>query len=403
MAKSTTQNEKDNKNKFKIYMYNFPSSTSHQPFVKYSVETMINNNFELYNEKRMRHLLWGGWSAGRHELHEIVSCSSMMNIDDEEMEHKSFVIDYNKQNAMFNRSLNYCHTFLIKNNSKEYVIYFQYHNGYNAYDMTNDEWISEHSDWDTKNKHCIKYNTVGGARSIMITDNILVISDRLTLFFHLLSDIKAPVLLTKYKIKTKNLDYCFHGMECIKFQRCSTDNSTNERLKFKLLLFGGGYNDNFLESFLQLDIDLTFQNNWKPSMDSQSKNINTEQKNEENNSDDQTVTDNDNRKMNESENENENENENTYQIKVEENLIGKGDFFCRHFDPRKINANKWRSFAYESIVDGNNNVIIVIIGGDNGRYDQRLPQCVCLYNSVTHEITVKYDVRQFYFAFVFNI
>ena len=107
-----------------------------------------------------------------------------------------------------------------------------------------------------KLKENVKLDGLGycGIRSLLINDEILVLSAEREILFYSISiannDITDPKLLYKYKLQSYQSRYKFncksfryHGMCCINFKKNETSNGSKYNCIAEILLFGGRENE----------------------------------------------------------------------------------------------------------------------------------------------------------------
>ena len=143
--------------------------------------------------------------------------------------YKSFARDYDKLNANLSHigldSGECVHCFFTKDNRN--IIVFDCDCTYNVYNIIKDKWLCD------ENNENIEYNDNNcGSRSLLINDEIIVIShlDRIY-FYSIITDIKNPILIKKYTIQTRNyngtrMKYHQHGMCCINFNKYTKSTRT---------------------------------------------------------------------------------------------------------------------------------------------------------------------------------
>ena len=97
-------------------------------------------------------------------------------------------------------------------------------------------------------------------RSVLINDEIIIGSSNKELYFYFVGNdhITNPILIHKYRLKTEGVSFHSHGMCIIDFiEQESSEDKLYQTYKLKIILFGGGYNKDFLSSVLYLDVLLS--------------------------------------------------------------------------------------------------------------------------------------------------
>ena len=183
---------------------------------------------------------------------------------------KSFEKDYNKPNASISKIypdndglfLNAAdvHTFITKDN--KYIIMFHVTKGYNVYDIENDKWLLK-----SNNTNIRAFDSQ--CQSLLINDELLILSDSYVLFFYLISNSNrsrketnhflSPKLLTQRVVFDMSYDYDEHGIcliDCVKNVM-----EKNDTYLLKILIFGG-FEIDFDKSFhlvnIKIDLNLYF-------------------------------------------------------------------------------------------------------------------------------------------------
>ena len=236
------------------YDCDFPIHVACVPFTGYS-HFPANIDANITNQKsppQKKNIIIGGIRGNE--------CFYELNVHDtgNSVNYKSFKCDYNKKftnlkcigldNAM------YTHSYLVQNN--KYIVVFKKNQCYNVYDLENDIWLLKKGE--KKLKHVYHH----GSRSVLINDEILLISQHNQLQFYFIGNhhVTNPILIEKYTLKTNNVSFIQHGMCLIDLiKQESSQNQSYQTYTFKIFLFGG-YNNDFLKSFLCLDVLLSYQN-----------------------------------------------------------------------------------------------------------------------------------------------
>lgn len=191
------------------------------------------------------------------------------------IEYRSFQEYFGKKNAKFSvigmKYGHFTHTFLTRDESN--IIVFNKYFGYNVYDIRSDRWLLE-----TNNKE-IDYQT-RSARSLLVNDEILIISERKQIHLYNLSNIINPHAIEHWRIQSKiyndyTRDYNEHGVCLLEFYKNPIDDNDNEIIidknninnytnhengkeiyYIKILLFGGAYVMPFERSIIEFKIKL---------------------------------------------------------------------------------------------------------------------------------------------------
>lgn len=188
-------------------------------------------------------------------------------------------------------------------------------------------------------------------------------------------------LIKKYEYTNVN---CYHleshGMCCIDYKiNCQKINDKSETstgkiqsIKCKMVIFGShelAEENQFLDSFLELDIKITFD-----------KSFDVEQ-----------VSIDDNFDM--------------LKIDIQESMIERNMFKYAKSDERCLDLMDMYCFGYQCVYNDKNEAIIIIVGGccfrwkkskdvnDNKKREKELSKSIVFYNTVTHEFKVKPNVK----------
>ena len=222
---------------------------------------------------------------------------------------------------------------------------------YNVYDISNDDWMINEN---TK----LNVDIHGNARSLLVCNKLFVISYQRNIYIYsICNDICNPQLIQTYKIKDKTKYYRNHGMCLFECNELKDGKSIN----FKILLFGEISEErSFLESFLELCIKLSL--NYENISDSE------------------------------------------FEISEKARKQVK----CVNFDPKSNDCNienAYVNFGFECFLNSKNEPIIIIIGGNNEDYDERVHSSLFEYNIVCNELFLYCKVKCFvwirYFVVVF--
>ena len=383
----------------------FPYCMRWVPFSRHSADN------DSYNTKN---IIIGGNNKNEITFHEILVPSQSKpfknnNNNTCQITYKSLEIDpsWNKKCAnldIFGKySAALSHSYLIKND--KYLIVFDANSGYNVYDIHNDYWLLDEQSMQIN--RTLHYSDNNSTRSMLINHEIIVISCLGKLYFYSIAyDITHPVLLHSYNIKskveinttTRNRLFMFHGMCCVDLYKISSKNNSdnsvssekddpNEEvttcLMFKIVLFGGyAISQSFLESFLCLDVILTYKSKFGKFTAL-------------------TVDVDDSGSDDESRNIIENIVKQGTKLKIDENGIDADRIICKNFDRNILSSKEWYAFGYECIKNAKNENIIIIIGGKCGLIKKgMISKSIYLYNCVTNEIILRKNVKYFFYLFL---
>ena len=305
------------------------------PFTRYS-NYPSNINVSQESPIKQRNIIIGAYNSNNDGFYELVTDNKTKSIS-----YKSFETDYKKAFAnlqcMELDRARWTHSYLVKNN--KYLVVFAWNDRYNVYDMKNDQWLLNHGDkYLSKNASC-------NSRSVLINDEILIISIFDNIFFYFIGNdhITDPILIYEYTLKTPLVSFLFHGMSVINFiKQESSKNELYPTYKLKILLFGGYRNKDFLSSFLYLDILLSYISNQEK-----------------------------------------------YQLgclSIDELLIDKNEIKLINMIKKK--EKRWCNFGFECFLNDKNEATIVIIGGNDTTMRN-----IHLFNCVTYELTRKQTVE----------
>ena len=234
------------------YNRNFPLDVEDKCFARYShFPTNIDepNNQQL--QKQPRNIIIGGACHARDGFYELI-----VDDDGNSINYKSFKNDYKRKFANLLYIELYgapdTHSYLVQNN--KFIAVYKENEYYNVYDMENDKWMLK------QDEKLVKYFVVG--QSTLINDEIIIVSSGNQLYFYFIGNdhITDPTLIHKYTLKTKNISFIFHGMCIIDFvKQESPKDKLYQTYELKIILFGGQLNNDFLSSFLYLDVLLSYQ------------------------------------------------------------------------------------------------------------------------------------------------
>lgn len=315
------------------------------------------------NPKR-RHLIICNFlqnvDEGFHEL--LITRNGDIDKKNVEITYKQFKEDYDKPNANIHQAAFGpngvgVHSYLVDNN--KYLVAFQ-SNNYNVYDMESDKWLLNQS------KFKLRKNDSRYSRSVLINDEIIIISSNDALYFYSIAiakdHITNPLLIGEHKFSTENVSFSAHGMCVIDFKIVTLNNNLNKNggnyndnnynltYEVKILLFGGTHNFRFFDSFVECDISLSFNKSDSKATDWFEK----------------------------------------VDLSVEEILVGRNEFTLKNVDQEILHvpANeqcKWGFFGYECTFNDQNEAVIIIVGGDGGKNAKFASKSVRLYNCKTHK------------------
>ena len=215
---------------------------------------------------------------------------------------KTNQIKYNTVNNIYNNkygdlkyiglkeNINGLHSYMMKNN--KYILVLGHENAcyiYNIYDLINDKWLIEESMMKNIFKNIMQLGDTlykrnfEFYRSLLIKDELLIISMENHLQFYDLNDLLNPILLKTYILEAqynysyaqaeKPLEYGRHGMCLLSFDHDDDDDNENKvddintknvsSYIVKLVLFGTYLPEYIFESFYQFDIKVVFNKNNK--------------------------------------------------------------------------------------------------------------------------------------------
>ena len=370
----------------------FPYSLSFVPFVKYS------HNLQHNDIENPLFIIPGSTSivrqSGYSDWYEISLkhpklCSSL------ELMFESFKNKYNKKNTQMEKNpvcSQFGHWFITRDNKK--IIAFTAQTGYNAYDIEADRWLLKKSIF-------ITYTYVIGARSLLINDELVVISDSTKFYFwYLPDDLKKIPLITQKNhgyMKTNKGRYAQHGM-CLIDYSCTrgvhddddndidndvdndndnddeksagtqTDKNKNKEWKIynlKILIFGGIYAIEFLNSFIQFEFNIY--------IDEKCDNV-----------DDQ----------------------NKYDIKSKEKHIDWHDIKCnlKGAEYKQLFSSKYGDFGCECIQIDNEEHVVVMIGGKNATKSKLKSKSKSKMNNINYKrAIVLYHVEKRQLVFIKDV
>ena len=318
-----------------IEEFESPVAVSFIPFTRYSNFAKNSDNKNRKSQIRQKNIITGGNETNEGGFYEFIG-----NDDAKSIDCKSFKIDYNKEFANLQciglGNAHSVHSYLIQNN--KYLVVFKRALCYNVYDMENDKWLIN------LGAKKLTANISSDARSVMINDNLIIISNYKHLYFYFIGDdhITNPILIGQRRLKARNVGYLRHGMCIIDFiEDKKSLNDYTSRFKFKIILFGGrDAHNGVLSSFLYLDVWLPYSFKHKSYL-----------------MDD---------------------------LFINEQLISKRQIKLKNTE--KIQEYEWSGFGLEVTHNSKNHPVIVIIGG------YQMGKDIHLFNCVTHELAIKRKV-----------
>ena len=321
---------------------------SYASFVRYSI------GCQLDHEQDRKYIIPAG---NYNDKTDGCFVEISVNTQTKEVKHVSFE---NKKFANLESmgldSESFAQSYLVRNN--KYIVVFFKDRHYNVYDIENDKWLLR-----SYEKGLFLNNTYH-SRSVMINDQILIISKSNQLYFYSVAydHLTNPTLLHEYELKTKNVFFERHGMCCIDYKQ----EKSAKKLSYyvKILLFGGYQNKDVLSSFVLCDIVL--------SSDPDSLSL------DDNDWHDQMICE---------------------KISIKEQLIDKNLFKLKNVNIEKHEKWKWMDFGYKCLVNSKNETVIMIVG-DYRQLEKSVythvqdtwKDNIILYNCVTHEIICKSEV-----------
>ena len=220
-----------------------------------------------------------------------------------------------------------------KHKSKKNYLLLYEEDGSNVYDMDTDEWLSNKRDitvaellWTDEDRY------------LLINDEIVIISAENELYILFIGNdhIMQPLVLYKYKLKTKSLDYEDHGMVCTQFKQEKISDEIelgNTMVELEIILFGGFNNVCFGKSLLKINIKLTYNDDYSNISNSTS------------------VSDNRKDDMEKS-------------LEIKETLLQYNNIKCINFDKNlSVLDGVFDRFGYQCIFNSKNEGVIIVIGG----------------------------------------
>ena len=308
------------------------------------------------NARMEKHMIVGGYGINQSQFYEMQMYTSPKY---NSISWKSFCDKYKVKNANLSgislRNARQTFSYLIQNG--RYLILHRFnpihkqHMWY-VYSMVYDSWIAPFT-----NLH-VALDDCENIASILITDEILLISSGCNLYFYFIpkNDVSHPQLIQMYTFKSCNLKYDKHGMCCPYFKIDNNNyNSSNcnysIKLKFQIILFGGDENKNFCSSFLCLDISLKY--------------------------DYKSVED----KL-------------IHKLDIKENMIEENSISYVNCSSEVINANNWYNFSTECVMNDVKEPIILIFG-------HKRSESILLYNVNTKQLIFKPNVKCIQFVILY--
>ena len=365
--------------------------------IEFSQCSVANRQLQ-YNNYSKQNIIIGG-SAGA----EITFLEVQISLKDGNhvVEYKSFEKDYKKSNAnlliaqsmlfhdthdsdCFSISAVYFHSFLLNDNK---LLMTLNHGGLNVYDIEQDKWLTGTTEKGNKN-----FYVLDGDRVVLVTDEIFVTSDDKHLYFYFIdkNNVTHPKLLKKYTINKDNTEYTQHGIVCTNLkilETISNDHDTRARtsLKFDIIVFGGCEAIFFGESFIKFHVNLSYGNKninikknanrcignikeIKPIIKIKEEPMSIECS--------MIVNDNDNINCNDDKNKNDDIDDDEISLAMDSILM----------------ATKW-AFGYQCLLNGQNEAVIIIVGGYNtGDEEEAQDQSIIVFNVARNTIKVKSKV-----------
>lgn len=219
------------------------------PFARYSPDlTLLGTKSNV----KTRFILPG--DQHNTNLHEVLINSNDSD-NDNRIAFKSFKNDYKKPNgsvdAMNLRNGTSIMSHITSDN--KYILMLHYSFGYNVYDIENDNWLLK------ENKQLSIHHM--NARSVLINDEILAISEANMIYIYTISlskkydRLRDPYRIKEYEIpQTFDCNYDEHGMGVNNVMM----DGNGHVCEFGLYLFGG-YHRAFDESFHTINVDLFYK------------------------------------------------------------------------------------------------------------------------------------------------
>ena len=294
----------------------FPIRVHSVPFAQYSHFPTNNDQNNQQSPNQRKNIIIGGFGSKDNGFYELIVDDNNTN----SISYKSFENDYKKQNANLKRigleNAKYTHSYLIENN--KYLVVFKWGKHYNVYDIENDKWLLE------PGKKKLTHNS---GRSVLINDEIIIVSQQEQLYFDFIgkNHMTNPLLIQQHKLKTRDVSFYGHGMCIIDFiqeksSQQQSQNGSHKTFKLKVLLFGGHSNRYSLSSFLYLNISLSYVSNERMFR--------------------------------------------FVSLSIDENLIDDNNIKLINTIKKPYLAREYQGFGFQSIVNSKNEKIIIMIGGN---------------------------------------
>ena len=343
--------------------HDFPLQMSLVPFAKYS---SFPTNTPKTVQRRNIAVSCIDSVATTYNLGGFTELILNNNCNTNSIDYKSFAIDYGKKYADVTfgglDDAQFTHSYLIRNN--KYFIVFRHDLHYNVYDMENDKWLLN------QNEKTLSKNDSLDSRSVLINDEIIIISTKHQLCFYFIGGdhITDPILIKQYQLTRRYGFVSFerHGMCIIDFidinksiSNAGDDYINDDELfqkykyKIKIVLFGG-CNEYILSSFLFLDITLSCSIIQPTRL----------------------------------------------KLSIDDNWLGKNEITLNNIDTNKVKEQVWHDFGYDCLFNSKNEAIIVIIGGSSGKVADtgcKMEKDIHLFNCKTYQLTCIKQVSYTYF------
>ena len=346
----------------KNFANDFPLNLMQVSFARYSCDVVHN----IFNTKikKTRHIIVGGSDDGETNFYEILWNKNHSNIT--QIKWKSFAFDYQKQNASLSniglKNGKYVHSYITQNN--KYIIILHASVGYNVYDIDKDCWLLSQN-----NSKAIEYG-VYPMRSLLISDEILIISELDVLKIYSLKDLKDPQSIGEIELRGCGLYHC-HGLCCISTNVIKEDNANGEYSRSIDIAIIGGISQVWIDSIAWVPIQLDININGKENND------NDDDEEDENDDED------DDGKVNKSE-------KCSFSFKASQReMIEHLSMDCVNFDGFSFNARLY-SFGVECVTNEKKEPVMIIIGGTGTAHNER---SILYYNLQTRATYRKQNVK----------
>lgn len=243
-----------------------------------------------------RFIVCGGDNDNETQFFEIIPSKQNVKVNILENDQKYSNANLNK--IGFKNGSN-CTVFTT--NFDKYLLIIDRYLGYNVYDLTKNKWLLHGDDDDNENEYKQKSNAnkpkmdidlnlklnnldinKSLMRTLLVNDQLLIVSNHNSLVFYNFVNIIEPKYLTsveynKIGIKQlgENVGYLFHGFCLLEFENIDyeyVNQLVKNCYKLKLLLFGGtGQKQSFNQTFVEIDV--IFSQNYEKLLDIKGKKL----------------------------------------------------------------------------------------------------------------------------------